>query len=236
MGAQLVAAAVSTALPNLLSDRSRVLLLVMALMAHDTDPQPAYFGGSDHLASRLGYGHPATCNGCSRRRDGKPRPSCDPAGERAVRRGLAELEAAGLIRQPTDESGNKVGNRHHNRRWQLTLAPRTAPVDNRDAPVPGERTPPSAPESTPQSGRDDQGGHTGPVVSGHHSPHQRNHLEEPPTEETHPRLTPTLATSTTDRAREAAKREPRGKVDCRMAVAAARAENHPDERTAPNSA
>lgn len=222
MGAQLVSAAVSTALPHLRSDRSRTVLLVMALVALDTDEQPVYFGGSDHLARCLGYGHVATCTGCSRRQDGRPRSTCDPAGERAVRRALAELEAADLIRQATDGSGRRVGNRHHNRRWELTLAPRAAPVENNDAAVAPERTSSTGPDSTQESGRGSAGGQPGPVGSGQPSPHQRNQLEEPQEEETPLRPTAALAAPVTDRAREHDDDRGRGKAAaCRDAIAAA---------------
>lgn len=76
------------------------MLLVMAHTAHDSDPRPAYFQGSDYLAQALG---------------GAVLGVATEAGERSVRRALAELVQLGVIRQ------DRQANRSKNRRWRLHL-------------------------------------------------------------------------------------------------------------------
>lgn len=100
MGFKLVEQAIEHHLPRCRTHAARTLLLVMAHEAHDKDRRPTYFAGSDALAQALG-GAVATLP--------------TEAGERAVRRALAELVQLGLIRQ------EKQTNRSRNRRWVLHL-------------------------------------------------------------------------------------------------------------------
>lgn len=112
MGARLMTAVRVTALPCRISDRARIVLMVMAHTALDRDDPPEYFGGSDYLAGALGF------------RRG------DATGARAVRRALAELVEAGFIEQVPHTK------RSHNRRWRLRIQLKGSPevVDNRSPP------------------------------------------------------------------------------------------------------
>lgn len=62
------------------SDRARLVLARMAVVAKDTDDQPVYFGGWPFLAPALGY------------------PAYDNRAKQAVKRAVAELLTAGLIK------------------------------------------------------------------------------------------------------------------------------------------
>lgn len=171
MGIQLVAHVttyVSPALPR--ADAAVRVLYMMASKAHDADATPAYFGGSDYLAARLGYGHTCTSGACTRRRNGKPRESCDPAGERRVRKILRALVDAGVIAQAADpDTGDLINSRNHVRRWHLLVDrwPHLSQTRGPNSPVetpsredrtvlwkfPAERTEQSPRERTEQSPR-----------------------------------------------------------------------------------
>lgn len=98
MGANLVKRATVTALPALDSHAARVVLLVIATTAVDTDKRPSYFAGWEPLALALGYGQPL-----------------GETARRAVTRAVTELTDAGFVRaEPTRP-------RTWKRRYWLTL-------------------------------------------------------------------------------------------------------------------
>ena len=100
MGYRLQGQAIEHHLPRCRTHAARTVLLVMAYEAHDQDPRPTYFKGSDALAHALGKAVLGTAT---------------VAGRRAVERALAELVQLGVIRQ------EKATNRSRNRRWVLHL-------------------------------------------------------------------------------------------------------------------
>lgn len=100
VGSQLVRVVQAAVWPRRdLTDRARLVLAVMASVAHDQDEQPVYFAGWAPLALALGYSD--------------PQPSSD--AQRAVTRALRCLTDAGLITADPDKP------RHHKRRYRLHL-------------------------------------------------------------------------------------------------------------------
>lgn len=110
MGASLTALATVEALPDpAISDRARVVLMVMTNMALDADHPPTYFGGSARLARALGF------------------PTGSASGARAVGRAIEQLLRAGYIRQVPDTK------RSHNRRWEILIQlGDSTPVDDQE--------------------------------------------------------------------------------------------------------
>lgn len=101
MGASLVALAL---LHRDLPDRTRLVLVAMALVALDTDRKgqeaAVYWGGWDHLAQVLGY----------------PDARTGTAGHKAVTRALATLQDRGLVK-PVKVRGGGPGHQE----YRLTL-------------------------------------------------------------------------------------------------------------------
>lgn len=98
MGIHLVRHALVFAVPELVTDRARIVLLHMCAHAVDKDQRPFYSKGSASLALTFG----AAEN--------------DAAAERKVSRALADLRAAGFITPDGPEQP-----RRWKRRWAITL-------------------------------------------------------------------------------------------------------------------
>lgn len=93
MGARLATLSLAYA-PADLTDRARVVLLVMCLQARDSGQKPGlYFGGWQFLAERLGY------------------PTYDVAAKQAVARAMRELADAKLIDRWDVSRGHRVAYR-----------------------------------------------------------------------------------------------------------------------------
>lgn len=103
MGANLVRRATAIHLCDLRTHAARVVLLVMATTAKDSDTDPVYFAGDATLAAALGYSDPTS-----------------KTAQRAVNRAMTELESLGLVTTSDHHP------RHHKRRRLLHIA---GPVD-----------------------------------------------------------------------------------------------------------
>lgn len=155
MGARLVSRAMLV-LPQLETHAARTVLLVMAHMAKDTDPAPAYFAGSVYLAQRLGYDVQEEEDDAVWSVKGQPWQKAvaraleelGPATARQ-REKLAEFHATGEIRRPIVGHGlisqvNATDRRspRYKRKWLLTL-PKLGAVE--ETPV----SPPEEPREEP---------------------------------------------------------------------------------------
>lgn len=79
MGRRLAASACMPLADLGLTPGARIVLIAMAVLAHDQAHPPVYFGGWDYLAGALGHA------------------DYGPTGKRAVARAVAELRKAGVI-------------------------------------------------------------------------------------------------------------------------------------------